>query len=93
MIDALIVPALILLATSKFCKPVMLVIVASAELRVPAFTVPVTVRLCRPLMLVILASAELKVPAVTVPDAVRFAVLIALATVRFIKVPTVVMFG
>jgi hypothetical protein len=45
VILALIVAALILPATFKFCRPLILVIVASAELKVPALTVPVVVRL------------------------------------------------
>jgi hypothetical protein len=76
VILALIVPALILFATFKFCRPLILVIVASAELNVPALTVPVVVRLpalilpatfksCNPLIVVMFASAELNVPALT----------------------------
>jgi ABC-type maltose transport system permease subunit len=44
VILALIVPALILFATFKFCRPLITVMFASAELKVPALTVPVTVR-------------------------------------------------
>ena len=45
VIVALIVPALILFATFKFCSPLMLVRFASGELNTSAVTVPVAVRL------------------------------------------------
>ena len=45
VIVALIVPALMLFATFKFCSPLMLVRFASGELNTSAVTVPVAVRL------------------------------------------------
>ena len=42
---ALIVLALMLLATLKFCNPFRVLILASAELNTPAVTVPATVML------------------------------------------------
>ena len=55
---------------------------ASMPLKVPPTMFPVTVIFCTPLILVIVANAELKLPADTKP-----------ATVKLLKVPTVVMFG
>jgi hypothetical protein len=91
VILALIVPALILFATFKFCNPLSTVMFASAELKVPAFTVPVAVRsmvlispfTVRPvstptlvmLFKVLGANTPLKVPPSIIPGTVRLLIL------------------
>ena len=93
VIDALIDAASIAPVMLMDCKPVMLVIFASAELKTPALTVPVAVkfavlivpatsRFCKPLIAVMFANAELKLPAFTIPS-----------TVRLANAPTLVIFG
>ncbi len=93
MILALNVADSIAPVTLKVCSPVILVIVASAELNLPAFTVPVTVRLSSPLILVMFALVALKVVAFTVPDADSPNASITPDTVRLVSVPTAVMLG
>ena len=64
VIDALIVPALMLFATFKFCNPLIEVILASAVLNTPVVVVPDTVRL---LALMELATVKLvNVPTVVI---------------------------
>ena len=116
---ALIEFAVIVLATVRFCNPLIVVMFASAELNTSAVTVPATVILfaytlpftVSPLKLpklviefnAVWLNVPLKVPPVIVPGTYRLLIVplkeliedeVTLPdTVRFVNVPSVVMFG